>query len=29
MALRPTLAAYQEGLRRFYRAGGHTKAAPR
>lgn len=28
-ALRPTLAAYQEGLRRFYRAGGHIgKAAP-
>lgn len=24
-ALRPTLAAFQDGLRRFYRSGGHTR----
>jgi cytosine/adenosine deaminase-related metal-dependent hydrolase len=29
-ALRPTLAAFQEGLRRFYRSGGHIgKSGPR
>ncbi len=27
--LRPTLAAYQDGLRRFYRGGGHKRQAPR
>lgn len=27
-ALRPTLGAYQDGLRRFYRGGGHKRQGP-